>query len=271
MRKRYIKILICGLLLLAFSGCSEDQKESNPSQKTKKNNIRKIEKTFVEDVVKSFNNYHIESEKAKNIIEDFFQRKNYKVIWNHKLGYNGMRIYFAVQEHPKVYSGIKRGIMVREDGAIEAVFDLNKGIYRPDKVLLSFKRLGLEGIPECFVLMFKYEQLHFYESKEKRSWGTTIFVPILDENLNNIANPQRPGASTSFFFSLGVAAEKSITERLTYNFDLDFFSEKQYYENERKYIGKYKKWKSKGVTVKFAGVKGYFEKLKKKGLVEGEK
>lgn len=266
MNKKYLFFII---LILSLSVMC---KKSNGKEKTNKiNNIKKKKRVgafFVQDIVKKpFESYKIESKKAKEIIDKYFNSNNYKVIWNCKLGKNKMKIYFAVEEEPKLYKGIKRGIIVREDGVVKAYFEPDKGVYTPERKIIDFNRIGFnKNEVGYFILTTNGNTVKYYADTNKG--GADFTVLLADKKYNAITNPTAIKAPSAWFFYIGVLKEKSEDIPILFNYETEHDTEEKSYKRMRKRLKQYRESMKKNIKVKTAALKTEFKRLKKAGLVE---
>ncbi len=116
--------------------------------------------------------YKVKSERPLKVFKKYFGNTQYRVVWFWDMDGDGYRDFLAVEVHPKVNRGVKRGILVDALGVIKLYIDNVKGIYAPNKnkqgvrMILDLKRMGIRrGELACFSLGYKSPELVNYKYK----------------------------------------------------------------------------------------------------------
>ncbi len=261
------KILFSLIIFMIAIGCEGKSKE----KKVNKNKKFIVYKNFVSEVVKRpFKYYEIDSERAKKAVEDYFGHKNYKVIWNHIMGLNNTRIYFAVEEldNEKYFNLIKKGIIVREDGEVKAMFDPNIGVHNKykDTVFTAFDDIGFK---KDEVAYFSIGFSKWVNNKKNPELIDEILIDVylLDDDMNAIGRP-KTDKFVSFFTIL---VQKEINAKdfsMISDHSTAFESINELYKVYKNMLVEYRKSKKEGTLLKSPAVKKAFEQYKKDGLVQ---
>lgn len=226
--------------------------------------IIRVSRRFVKEVIKKrFDYFKIESKKTRKVIDKYFGNKNYKVIWNYRIGDNNKRVYFAIEECLKLYNGFRKGIIVQDDGEVKVYFDPDKGIYGPNKNIVDFKRIGFKkGEVGYFIMSSSGKYIKKYAEDSKVRPG--IYVYITDKNFNAMLNPIDKLTPSAWFAMISLKKGGIIL----FNFAEEFGEINKFYKDLKKEYQNYKEQKENGITVKSAALKTEYERLKKAGMVD---
>jgi hypothetical protein len=121
-----------------------------------------------------WSDYRVTSKKTLEVFKKYFKEKPYRVIWHWDVDGCGYNDYLAVEVHPKIRRGVKRGILVDELGRIKMYIDTIKGIYAPDTIkggiymIYDLMQAGIrESELECYSIG--------YIAPQKRGEGQTLY------------------------------------------------------------------------------------------------
>lgn len=131
-----------------------------------------------------WSNYQVTSKKTLAVLKKYFNETPYRVIWHWDVDGCGYNDYLAVEVHPEIRRGIKRGLLVDENGKVKMYIDTIKGVYAPDYLrggvhkILELKKLGIkENELACYAIG--------YITPQKKGEGMTHYGITL--NTQNVA------------------------------------------------------------------------------------
>jgi hypothetical protein len=214
---------------------------------------------FIKNYLSNFQTFSINNFEIKSIIEKYIG-KNFQIIFKSdvpsKDGEKKIKFYLAIQPYTKIYRGIRKAIMIRSDKKIEFVIDPQIGIFNKVKMIIDFKKLGLNDKIKCFSLGYNKDQLAENLPKSRIS---DLMLFFLDKNLNHITgvNPTHPNAPYGTLLSEELIIRAywnkwpSILILNSYTLPPGSnLSEKDIYTMLKNDIQRYLTYKNKGKTVK---------------------
>ena len=161
-----MKKLILGfsLILVVITSCNNDNKKLTLEQR------KAIKKTIIAPAGWSkeaylnylafygskWSFYEVKSKKTLSVFKKYFKNIPYKVIWHWDIDGDGYKDSLAVEVFQKVNRGIKRGILVDENGKIKLFIDTVRGVYAPDYkkggfyTIVDLSRLGIQNEISCY-------------------------------------------------------------------------------------------------------------------------
>ena len=245
------KVLIIIIVLVFAVSCKENQ-------------VDVTNKGYYDQVISSYKNIKVNSETVKSKMKEYFGDNPYTVIWDYPIGYDNKRIYFAIEECPDVYHGLKKGIIMDENGTIEAKFERDKGIYSEKGYIVDFHQMGFKKDEiSCIVAGFNDKEIEKTVEEMKKHESYYLFVDLyfLDKELNNIFSPKefRPDVRSLAALSIG----KGDKQNFVFNTVLDLIPEKDFIERSRKFLEEYREGKRKGKVFKSPAGKQEFERVRK--------
>lgn len=211
----------------------------------------------------------VKGEKPLKLLKNFFKNTPYRTIWYWDIDGDGLKDYLCVEVYPKIRRGIKRGILVDEQGTVKLYIDTDKGVYTKDSVLLNLKKLGhMPGEVACYSIGYipYHGKGDFFRSgvgatKEvieriKEKYGNTrIFrsqigafsLQRIDKDLYNIGAdsidqnaPYR--ASDGFFIDYNLVDKRSEFELFNYF----YLNNEQIHEKKNFFLKKNREAKKQG-------------------------
>ncbi|URA10583.1 hypothetical protein [Thermospira aquatica] len=256
--KQIAKILMVMILLLEIVSCS---KERQKEAKSRDGSGEMAEIPGVpEGYFEKWEYFTVDSEIVKEKAKNFFGGGEYKAIWKWDTDGDDKIDYLLVELHPKIVKGIKKGLLIGEDGEIKMMIDLNKGFYTPTKMIEDFKRAGIrEGEVGCIRLLYYKKEMIFTKSRreEIRKSGKigeelgTLYYDDLDRDLKlQIAGSNLP-KKEEYMASANIIKKyyDVRTDKVEYlPLSLYFMPEEKYYENRKKTTEGCRKNKSKGIA-----------------------
>ncbi len=186
MKKIIIILTLLITLLLSCKGKQGKKQDEKDKDKLTKQQIKALRKVIVTPkgmdrydyfkYLKFFGpkwaDYKVKSDRFLKVFKKYFGVTPYRVVWHWDMDGDGYRDFLAVEVHPKVNRGVKRGILVDALGVIKLYIDNVKGIYAPDKnkggvrMILDLERLGIKkGELACFSLGYQSPELVNYKYK----------------------------------------------------------------------------------------------------------
>ncbi len=165
-------IIILSLVLTVLISCKNNNKNKNEKFWTKhekkelKDSIkapRGVKNDFYLDYLAYFGPkwsfYKVKSKNALAQFKKYFKDTPYKVIWHWDIDGDGIKDSLAVEVFSKINRGIKRGILVDENGKVKLYIDTIRGVYAPGhkngsmNMIVDLKRMGVRpGELSCFAI-----------------------------------------------------------------------------------------------------------------------
>ena len=176
--------IITGLIVLtgifAYSGCQKSNDEKIvPGVNVRPNFKRFILKMkvpkgvrkssfvdYMDYYLEKWESFQVDHPLAEREFKKYFRGSPYRIIWKWDTDGDDKIDYLGVEEYPGIVKGIKRGILVSEDGEIKMYIDRDKGFYTPREKVFDFERIGFrKGEVECIRLLFINDEMKFNKNQ----------------------------------------------------------------------------------------------------------
>jgi hypothetical protein len=260
--KNILVIIVIILISGFFFNCSRKQmteKEKIISKIKTPEGVREdFFKDFMNLYLERWGNYEVEHSMAKKVLNEYFGDSKYRIIWKWDTDGDDKIDYLGVEEYPGIVKGIKRGILVSEDGEIKMYIDRDKGFYTPREKVFDFERIGFrKGEVECIRLLFINDEMKFnknqlenYRKAAKEPSEVSIEIGVfcfqaLDKDLKVITHWSDKNAS----YVEGFYIRKLLWQKdwkvyyLIYGYDED-----DVFQLEKELLLSYRENKSKGLV-----------------------
>lgn len=260
-KSRLFWIIISAIIFTGLISCgNKGQSVENPIDKL----ISKLQvpegvkketfDNYMELYLQKWENYQVDSQAVLKVFESYFGTSPYRVIWKWDTDGHGKISYLGVEECPGIYKGIKRGILVTEDGLIKMIIDRNKGFYNDSDKIYNFEKMGLRKDEiECIRLLFIRKDVELKQINVNNSmWVTGGFVfQLIDKDFDLITHRKDINAPY-LFYSIGIYLQglQEKDWKVSYEMFNPVAEPATIYKEEKESIDKYRENKTKGIVVK---------------------
>lgn len=196
MKKIKITIIIISIINLLNAGLSYCEEINNINLKAPEGVNQDVYRTFIQTYLEKWGSYTVDSEAAKKAFKIYFGTNSFQVIWKWETEGDGKTNYLGVEEYPGIVKGIKRGLLVSEEGAVKMVIDRNNGFYDSDRKIFDFNSVGYyPNEVECIRLLFRKKdveltkkQLNQYKKDNNSGQIGIFYFQLIDNNRKVIAS-----------------------------------------------------------------------------------